>query len=360
MFNFFSLATFPQRIKGIREHEGKNTGLRPTSGEAANSLTKAVAFLTVIQIMFFIFCSHEVRTQGIDSEIADLEIQLKRLEVGLSRIDEDLNRLNKEVKIVKSEVERLKKEPNGFFSRIRDVISRRKGKLENRYSDLQELSNRIGSLQNRRELLIDELVMLAEELIDKCDSRMTDLMEVIREASLNGDSAARNAAEKQVSSLWELAERMRETRNRYAPPPSGSEQMIIFPPLRSNDPEDVRLGIAILEDAAEEAWAEAAKLARQIEERQRKQRLLEFRLEIRRGDEERGPIDTEDGNAPIPWGFSDAAIMREIDEIAKEIEQLSDEMQERKAAAERFEKQIEEQQTPQTNAESEGTPEDDL
>ncbi len=325
-----------------------------TSPQKAAPLAKAAGIFIAIQILFFIFCPQGVKAQKIaDPEIVDLGNRLKATESELIRGDAKLDSWDKRVKTVKNEIEKLREEPKGFLSRLAGIFTRRKRKLEMLHSELLDLSNNIGNLQNKRKLLVSSLVTLADELIDKSDSRMRDLMEVVRNASSEGDLTTKNAAEKLVSELWQLAETTRESRNRYAPPPLSSEPAITFPPLRSDDPEDIRLGIAILNDAAAQARIEAAKLKGQFEELQRKRGLLESSMEIRRSNEERGIMGVEAGNAPMPWGIGDADMEREIDEIGKEMKKLSDKMEEKRAAAERFEKQIEEKRTSQIDAESE-------
>lgn len=331
-----------------------------TNSRKPSLSAKTIGILVAIQIAFSILCIQGGWAQETaDPGIPDLRNQLNRMEEELKLIDKELARLSSDVKTLKREIEKLKEEPRGFFSRIRGIFSRRQRKLESSHSKLLELSDRVGVLQNRRKSLVEDLVALANQLIDKSDSRMTVLMEVVRETGLNGDLAAKDAAQGEISDLWQLAEITRETRNRYALPPSGTEPTITFPPLRSDDPEDIRLGIAILRDAAAQAQAEVIELGGQIEELESRKRLLEFAVRINQNDEERGSVGVEDGNAPIPWGLSDAGINREIDKIGNQIKELSDKIQKKQADAKLFEEQIERQQASQRDATPEGRPEDD-
>jgi hypothetical protein len=313
----------------------------------------------------------EARAQEItDYEISVLEKQLNGIEARLVSLDEELQSLDEEFNKVTNEINKIKQElrleeakPKGLLSRITGIFSyRKRGKLEKLLTDSQELADKISIRQRSRESLINEFVGLADELIDKSSLRTKVLMDVVRDADLRDDIEARDEAWKQVSVLWQLAERTTTTRNKYAPR-TFPERVIALPSLLSDDPEELRLGAAIWKDEAVGARDDAAKLESEIEDLQQRKLLLEKGMEVasemQRRDEERGAVGVG-ATTSIPW-VSDVAAEREIAEIENMIAELSAKRQEYKDKAERFESQSEilEQRASEIDAQLKGKTEDD-
>ena len=361
-----------RRVLGSRVLGRRDTAREPRRDTACRVST--LVFLIGIQILSSILCLQEARTQEvIDHEISDLEQRLKGIETELASIDEELRSLNEKFNTVTNEKNKLTQElieekakSKGFLNRITGIFGyrsyRKRKKQERLMTELQSLADKIREHQKRREPLVNEFVALADELIDKSSSRITYLMEVVREANLDDDVATRDKAWEQLSALWQLAERTRETRSKYAPIPLPSEQMITFPQVLSNDPEDLRLGAAILKDLADAARDDAAELERKIEGLERRKRMLERVMEVakekQRRDEEREAADIE--ATILPWG-TDMAAERKINEIKEEIAKLSDKKQKYEDNAESFENQSIrlEQRASQIDAELKGKSEDD-
>jgi len=284
-----------------------------------------------------------------DREISDLEQRLKGIETQLVSIDKELRSLNERFNIVTNEKNRLTRElieerakSKGLLSRITGVFGYRKQRKQERLmTELQDLADRINERQKTREPLVNRFVVLADELIYKSSRRITAVMEVVREANLNDNVAARDKAWEQLSVLWQLWERTRETRSKYAPTPPSSEQAATFPELLSNDPEELRLGAAILKDLATAARADAAELGRQIEDLQRTKLVLEQGLEVsremQRRDEERGAVGVG-ATTHIPWG-SDVAAERKIKEIEEKVGDFSIRKREYEENAESYQSQ---------------------
>jgi hypothetical protein len=324
---------------------------------------KCIIFLAVIQVLLSTFCPQAARTQEVtNDEISRLSQQLKGVEAKLVSIDKELQSLNEEFNAVTNEINRLKQEikeeeakPKGLLRKITGIFGyRKRGRLENRLTESKNLSDKINDRRRKREPLVDECIALTDDLIDKTNLRMTVLTDIVRKANLNDEITVRDEAWKQVSTLWELAEKTREMRSKYAPSLFVSEQKIALPPLLSEDPEELRLWAAILKDEEAKARLKAAELERQIEDLQRKrlvlERMVELSKEIQRRDEERGANSVEPGTANIPW-----ASEREIDEIKERIHELSEKKQEYEANAERFESQssVLEQRASQIDAKTE-------
>ena len=346
--------------------------LSPTCSVKARRLAKAAIFLIGITILSSIICPQEVRAQEItDYEISVLEKQLNEIEARLVSLDEELQLLDEGFNKVTNEINKLKQElrleeakPKGILNRITGIFSyRKRGKLEKLLTDSQELADKISNRQKRREPLINEFVGLADELIDKSSLRMKVLMDVVRDADLRDDIEARDEAWKQVSVLWQLAERTTTARNKYAPRTFIPERVIALPSLLSDDPEELRLGAAIWKDEAMGARDDAAKLEREIEDLQQRKLLLEKGMEVasemQRRDEERGAVGVGAATS-IPW-VSDVAAEREIAEIEIMIAELSAKKQEYEDKAKRFESQSEilEQRASEIDAQLKGKPEND-
>jgi hypothetical protein len=334
----FSLSTTLSRNTVTIKLCGKRSAAFNPNYRGKHLIIKFLIPLISFQILISFLCFQGINAQEItDQEISILQNQLDITEKELASIDQELKSLNERFETVRREKDRLQQDlsaSGGFFSGLTNIFKRRR--LENLYTELQDLSDRINELNKRREPLVGRYVALADELIDKSNLRMKALMESI----LKDETEDRQAAKKLVSNLWQSAERVREIRNKYAPTPLTSEQATTFPPLLSSDPEELRLGIAILKDEAEEARAEVAELKEKVEEQRRRKGLLDLRLEIRRSDEERGSVGPEDDTAPLPWGSSDEAIRRDIEGIEKEIDRLLDRIQKSEEKARRFESQI--------------------
>ena len=340
-----------------------------------SGLKSFLVFFIGMQILLLTFCLQEARTQGVtDREISDLEQRLKGIETRLASVDRVLKSLNERFNAVTNEKNKLTQElmeeeakPKGFLGRITGMFGyrnyRKRKKQEGLMTELQDLADRISEHQKKREPLVNEFVALADELIDKSSLRITSLMEVVREANLNDNVTVRDKAWEQLSALWQLREKTRETRSKYAPIPLSSERTTTFPELLSNDPEELRLGAAILKDLASKSRDKAAELAREIEERQRTKLLLERGMELseemQRRDEEKGAADVGP-TTHIPWA-SDMAAKRKISEIEKEISELSARKQMNEDNTESFESQSIrlEQRASQIDAELKRKSEDD-
>ncbi len=350
--------------------EGKSRILHTARCGSASLIGKSILFLMGAQVLSLIFCLQGAHAQDVtESEISELKQQLEQMGRELELIDEDLDALNNRYNAVTAEKNRLTQElmaeeakPKGLFDRIRGVFSRKRGRQAKLMTESRELADTISDLiNNRREPLVKEFVALADELIDKASALMATLMDVVRAADLRNDLAARNRAWQQVSELWELANTTTAARNKYAQDIPSPEVTRTSPSLLSKDPDELRLGAAILKDWAVAAREEAARLEVEIRKFQRKQRLLEEMVKVsedmQRSDEERGATGV--GTAQIPWG-SDVA-KREIEDIKAEITGLLTLKQQQEADAERFEGQSKalEQQASQLDAELKGKSEDE-
>ena len=336
----------------------------------ASLIGKSIFFLIGVQILSIAFCSQNARAQDVtEDEISELRQRLEQMGRELELIDKDLNTLNNRYNAVTAEKNRLTQElmeeeakPKGIFDRIKGVFSRKRGKQAKLMTESRELADRISNLIDKgRDPLVKQFVALADELIDKASALMATLMDVVREADLRNDLTARNEAWQRVSELWELANTTTAARNKYAQDIPSPEVTRTFPSLLSNDPDELRLGAAILKDWAVEAREEAARLEVEIKKFQRKQRLLEEMVKVsadmQRSDEERGATGV--GTAQIPWG-SDVA-KREIEDIKAEITGLLALKLQHEADAERFEGQSKalEQRALQLDAELKGKSEDE-
>jgi chromosome segregation ATPase len=337
---------------------------------SASLIGKSILFLIGAQILSFIFCFQDAHAQDVtEHEISELRQQLEQMEQELELIDKDLNTLKDRYNEVTAEKNRLTQElmeeeakPKGIFDRIKGLFSRKRGRQAKLMTESRELADRISDLIDKgRDPLVKEFVALADELIDKASALMATLMDVVRAADLRNDLTARNEAWQQVSELWELANTTTAARNRYAQDIPSPEVTRTFPSLLSKDPDELRLGAAILKDWAVEAREESMRLEVEIKKFQRKQRLLEEMVKVsedmQRSDEERGATGV--GTAQIPWG-SDVA-KREIEDIKAEISRLLRLKQQQEADAERFESQSKalEQQASQLDAELKGKSEDE-
>lgn len=351
-------------------HEGKS-GISLIARCGSKSLLgRIIFFLIGVRILSVIFCFQDAHAQDVtEDEISELRQQLEQMGSELESIDKDLNTLNGRYNAVTAEKNRLTRElieeeakPKGFFDRLKGLFSRTRAKQSKRMTESRELADEISDLTNkRREPLVKEFVALADGLIDKASALMATLMDAVRAADLRNDLTARNKAWQQVSGLWELANTTTAARNKYAQDIPSPEVTRTFPSLLSKDPDELRLGAAILKDWAVEAREEAMRLEVEIKKSQRKQRLLEEMVKVsedmQRSDEERGATGV--GTAQIPWG-SDVA-KREIEDIKAEITELLALKLQHEADAERFEGQSKalEQQASQLDAELKGKSEDE-
>jgi hypothetical protein len=350
--------------------EGKSRISHTARCGSASLIGKSILFLIGAQILSFIFCLQGAHAQDVtEYEISELKQQLEQMGRELESIDEDLDALNDRYNTRTAEKNRLTRElmeeeakPKGIIDRIKGIFSRTRARQSKLMTESRELADEISDLINkRREPLVKEFVALADELIDKASALMATLMDAVREADLRNDLTARNKAWQRVSELWELANTTTATRNKYAQDILSPEVTRTFPSLLSKDPDELRLGAAILKDWAVEAREEAVRLEVEIKKSQRKQRLLEEMVKVsedmQRSDEERGATGV--GTAQIPWG-SDVA-KREIEDIKAEISGLLTLKQQHEADAERFESQSKalEQQASQLDAELKGKSEDE-
>ena len=310
---------------------------------------KKVAVLPIsLLILSMILCVQKVQLQEItDREISELEQQLKATEAEVIQIDNELKPLTETFNSVTGEIDKLKqelREPKSGIGRIFGIFDyRKRGKLEQLYAQSQELADRISFLRKKRDPLIREFVTLADALIERSSLRITALLGLVREAIAANDTATRNRASKQVSALWQLAEKTTAARSKYAPAIPGQERVKLFTPPLSDDPIELRLSAAILKDEAKTARSEAARLRveqekLQLQERTRKL-LLETWKEIQRSNEERESMSVQAGTTNIPWGFNESAIKKEISEIREKIDKLSARIREYEANAESFENQ---------------------
>jgi len=350
--------------------EGKSRISHTARCGSASLIGKSILFLMGAQILSFIFCLQIAHAQDVtEYEISELRQQLEQMGRELELIDKDLNALNDRYNSVTAEKNRLTQKlmeeeakPKGIIDRLKGLFSRTRASQSKLMTESRELADAISDLINkRREPLVKEFVALADELIDKASALMATLMDVVRETDLRNDLTARNKAWQQVSELWELANTTTAARNKYAQDIPSPEVTRTFPSLLSENPDELRLGAAILKDWAVEAREEAVRLEVEIKKLQRKQRLLEEMVKVsedmQRSDEERGATGV--GTAQIPWG-SDVA-KREIEDIKTEISGLLTLKQQHEADAERFENQSKalEQQASQLDAELKGKSEDE-
>ncbi len=287
----------------------------------------------------------EAQTQEVtEREISDLETRLNDIREKLTSIDDQLASLKRELDNVTNEIDRLKEEeakPKGFLKRITDIFGSRQRNLGKLYTESQDLAYRISALQEERKPLVAGFIAAADELIEKASLRMTSIMDVLREAVANNDTGTREWASKELSDLWQLAEKARESRNEYAPNALTPEQRIIIPTLLSDDPEELLLWSAALKDAAAAERAKVARLEREIRDLEREQRVLEQLLELarqmRRRDEEVGASGV--GVEPsLTMLTGDEATKREIEAIKERIAELKVKKQESEENTERFER----------------------
>ena len=344
-------------------------GIEKAARHNLSLLGKGIVFLIGMQILLSTFYLQEAQTQDVTAhEISDLEQQLRVIEEEIVSINAERESLIERFNTVTNEIDKLKQElreekakPKGFLSKITSIFSRKRGRLEDLLTEAQDLADTISDRQKKLVPLVNQFVELADKLIDKSTARMITLMDVVREADLSNEITVRNEAWKQVSSLWQLAERTTAARNKYAPNTFGPERTITFPSLLSSDPEELRVGAAILKGWAAEERNKANLLERQIEKLQSRksllERMMELSKEIQRSDEERG---SEDVTPNIPWG-SDVAIKTEISDIEEQIRELSAKKQEYRDNAERFDGQSKdlEQMASQIDVEIKGKPNDD-
>ena len=321
---------------------GGEKAARPAMPLLAKALIFLVGLLVGLQILFPAFCLQEAAAQkAAEYEISRLEQQLKRSGAELASLDAKLKSLGQRAETVKSEVDKLKEEPRSFLGRITGIFRRRN--LEKLYTESQELDYKIRNLRKKREPLVAKFLEQADELIDESSSRTAPLMEEVRKAILGNDDAGRNRAWEQLSALWELTERTKAARETYSPITPNPETTRTFPQLLSNDPEELRLGAAILKELAAAVRDEIALLSKQREELKARESMLEDIVELveemRRMDEEREPVGIVPGTTIIPQSFSDMATNRELDDIEGKLDQLSPRIQQFTDDVELFESQ---------------------
>lgn len=322
----------------------RSATLRIFPNKGSNVFIQILIFLAGICILSFILNLQSSQAQEIKTiEILNLENRFRGIEVQLVSVDDKLKSLNQKLNTITNEINRLKDEEassRGFLNSITGVFRRRR--LSKLYTDSQALADDIKELNKRRDPLVNQLITTSDELIDKAGSRMRELMVIVRRANRINDFASRDEAWKQLSYLWQLAEKTAETRNKYAPPTPGAERRIVYPSALSNDPEELRLGAAIWRDQASAARTIAAKINKQILDLREKKAVLEQAIEVskemQRRDEERGAIGVGVGTTHIPWG-SDAASKKKIQEIDEEISKLLIQKKEQEDKVERFESQ---------------------
>jgi archaellum component FlaC len=298
-------------------------------------------FLVNICILSFVVYLQEAQTQ--EPEIISLENRLRGIETQIVSTDTQLRQINERLNSVTNEINRLKEEESsskGFFSSITGIF--RRGKLGKLYTESQTLADDIKDLNKKRDPLVNQLITLSDKLIDRTNTRMGELMASVRKSNQNSDFITRDEAWKQLSYLWQLAEKVTEIKNKYVPRTPGSERQITSPSLLSHDPEELRLGAAIWRDEAITARAYAARINEQISTLRKKKSVLEQAMEVskemQRRDEERGAIGVGTGTTNITWG-SDVANKKKIREIDEEINRLQAQKKEFESKAERFEGQ---------------------
>lgn len=322
----------------------RSTALHIFHGKGFNLSIQILIFLVSVCILSFVAYPETAQAQEIrDSEILNMENRLRTIETRLVSIDKELKSLNQKLNGITNEINLLKEEEassKGFLSGITGIFRRRK--LSGLYTESQSLADNISSLSKTREPLINQFVTISANLLDRSGSRMRELMTVVRRANQNNDFVTRDEAWRQLSYLWQLAEKTAETRDKYAPPTPGTERPIVYPSALSNDPDELRLGAAVWRDEAIAARAYMAKFDKQIDDLRKRKSVLEQAIEVskemQRRDEERGSIGVGVGTAHIPWG-SDVASKKKIQDIEAEINKLLVQKKEYEARAERFESQ---------------------
>jgi len=306
-------------------------------------LAKLAIFLAIAQILLSIIFPQEAQTQEITEHgISALKARLEHVKGKLASTDDSLTSLKKEFNLVINKRNLLEEEeanPKGFLSKLPGMGILRRRKLGGFYTRSQELADEMGSMEEERKSLVKEFISLADELIEKSSLRMIALMKTLREAALSDDTIAWQEVSKQWSYLWDLAERTREAKKKYAP---DTPERRIEPPVSfSDDPKDLQLRAAALRDAAAAEWAKAAQLGDEIGELERKERHLKQQLElskeIQRREEEREATGIL---SQIPWG-SDAAIERDIEDIGKDIDKRKSRKREHEEKAQRYQRRAE-------------------
>jgi len=252
-----------------------------------------------MQILSSLVCLQEGNAQTVtESGISLLEAQLKDATRKLTSIDVRLRLMEENLIAITREMNNLKVEEassKGLWSKFTGIFKRRKNKIGNLYARSQDLSYKMETLQEEKLLLVNKYVTLADTFIEKADLRMITLVKAVREADANNDIANREKHSKELFKLWELTEKTRKNRNKYASSdvePDERYEPIDLPTLVGNDPEKLRPLSAALKDAAESEMVEVARLDKQISDLKKKEKQLEQLIElaedIGQRDEERG------------------------------------------------------------------------
>lgn len=294
-----------------------------------NSIRSGLVLCLSAIFIVAIFPSHLSCQEILDPEIRTLHQQLNSLESRIAPIDSELNTLIPEYDKITDEISRLKLElieSNGLFDRISNVFKRQK---VSRLSALaQEKSSRITHLRSLREPLVKVYMDIADKLINRCGVVMADLMDKM----LKSDAATEVRLANQVSLIWQLAESVSATRNKYSPqiPFSGVEGAFL-PPI-GNDPVRLRQASKIAINIASQLRTEIQTRRRKLKELQDRKKayetIIERWREIQRSNEESETRSGESRIANIPTGFSESDIKRKIKKIDEDIARTSKELKE--------------------------------
>lgn len=307
-------------------------------------LAIAITAIIVLLLLFVSPLQNALTQEFVERDIPVLTSQFEDAKKKLISIDDKIASLERQVRNVSVQIALVKEKkakPKGIWGRITGIFSSPEKELGKLYANSMELDREIRDTKMERKLLVNEFIILANELIEKSSIRIEVLMETLRIAASHNDAPTWEAATKQWSGLLDLAERTRESRDKYVP--NRVEQSVEPPTLVSEDPRDFQLWIAALKDAAELEQAEIARLDDRIRDSERRERQLRKRLEVSR-ERRRRTAEREAtgiGLSLPPWG-GDAATEREIEDVVKEINELKLSKQEHEEQAERYRQQAQE------------------
>ncbi len=283
----------------------------------------------ILLIIVYLYKPVNVNSQEVsDYEISALEQQLKDIESRIIPIDNELNTLVPEYDRITGEISKLKlelRESKNVFSKLANIFLLKERRLGYLLTQAQEIDNKIIQLQKRRDPLVKEYIRIADRLIDRIGQRIVALMDIMLKSDIN-------VSGNQISSLWQLADKITAGKNKYIPAESAQKETKLFLPPIGNDPEKLRQASRIVKNIASEMRIKSQTKKRRIKELETRrlsfEQMIERWKEIQRMNEENESRSVESGTANIPTGFNEYDIRRKIDKINEEINKLLIEIRE--------------------------------
>jgi archaellum component FlaC len=306
---------------------------------------------TFFIIVFLLLCALSIKdspTQTLkvpplvtDIEIKDLAGQIRLAESKILPIDAKIRSLEENHEKVINDITSLKeqmREPKSFFGKVTGVFGGDDRKLRKLMAESQDMSDRITELQLIREPIIKDLDRLTTRLINRSETKINALMDIIVGKEPNADRAS-----DQISALLQLTKKVSDLRNKYIAEPTTQTKASPFLSSLANDPEKLRLGAILSKNMAQKSRAEAEKkknVMRNLQTRQKvNEKLIEKYREIQRSNEEKEAGGAESGTTGLPFSFNESEFGKTINAIKKNIERLSNEIRDLEEEAKNFENQ---------------------